>query len=657
MAASTQGQGRDKLPRDVRSPGPLRNDAVLGLVLFMETRSLGQAAAPGASAPSQLDAGDVGKSKKGRGKGKKAKGGRSDAVMEITLCGGKTPGDVIMFQAWEADVRGRLSASGGVGDTVRIRRCLAVAHTEKTRWHVTSRSPVFLKAMSDTTMERIEARPDFLDYHPVAPIPSLPLLPPRSLVCLAGRVVEASEVAMVDTPDGEADVPVAHLALRSSGDAIRINFWRDTAGLLKDVKKNDLVFLWGVAKQLPKAAEDPKVQVELRATARTRVLGCPQPLTGALADTPADLSGAAVWSARLSSQRKDYVAADATWMSLSVLEALMASRVIRDMNRVFEVPSVFLEFGSQLTYPGCSTCLKAWREETVQPCQCPVAERTHLWRARVGLRDATGQIQAVCFRALEAVVSVYGDASGDDEKAPLHFSTEEVAERLAARVAAVPFTARITVAADGYKEAMEATIQLLTPTFSNAGVKHPLKPVVQVGQAAGACAPFRLAQTSYSEGVGMTEADGAACESFRAVVEFADDAAGVGADGRATRRVRCAYSTGAEAPTYCVEVDGDDHLARILGGAANGASAHALLSWTSPDVIRTVAILPVPPETCEAFKKFFAAEMDLRSGASTDRGSASAGIGATPTKVLSAADLANQTSPPLWKVRKPLDGA
>eukprot|EP00959_Pyramimonas_sp_CCMP1952_P065212 1361394-Pyramimonas_sp.AAC.1 len=78
------------------------------------------------------------------------------------------------------------------------------------------------------------------------------------------------------------------------------------------------------------------------------------------------------------------------------------------------------------------------------PCQCPAAERAHLWRARLGLRDATGQVQAVCFKALESAVEVYGDVSGDTEKAPEHFSSEEMAERLASCVAAVPFTARIT---------------------------------------------------------------------------------------------------------------------------------------------------------------------------------------------------------------------
>ena len=606
---SQQQQGRDKLPRDIRAPGPLRNDAVVGRILFVESRSLGSAAATGSQAPSQVAATGGGKTQ-GKGKGK-AKGARSDAVLEITLCGGKSPADVMMFQAWEPDVRARLQGSAGVGDTVRIRRGLVVAHTDKTRFHCTSRSPMFLKALSDTTMERIEDKPEFLKYHPTTPISSLPLLAPRSLVCLAGRVVEPGNVQEVDTPDGDTGVPVAHLALRVSGDVIRVNFWRETASMVESLGKGDLTFLWGVAKQWPKDGEDSKTQVELRATARTRVLTCPEPLPDTLASTPADLSGAKIWSARLSKKIKDYADAEGTSMSLSVLEGLMASKVIRDLHRVFEVPSVFLEFGSQLTYPGCGTCLKAWREEGRTPCQCSAAQRVHLWRARLGLRDATGQVQAVCFKALESVVEVYGDVSSDAEKAPEHFGSEEIAEHLASCVAAVPFTARITVAPDGYKEAMEATVQLLTPTFSTAGVKHPLKPVVQIGQAAGACPPFHLAQTAYSEGIGMTEAEGKAYESFRALVTFADDAVGLGADGCTAREVHCVFDAGEAALKYRLEADGDGSVAQALGSAEKRSSAHVLLAWRSTEVIGVIAMLPVPVESLAAFGNFFAREVEL----------------------------------------------
>jgi hypothetical protein len=212
------------------------------------------------------------------------------------------------------------------------------------------------------------------------------------------------------------------------------------------------------------------------------------------------------------------------------------------------------------------------------------------------------------------------------------------------------------VAADGYKEAMEATVQLLTPTISTAGVKHPLKPVVQVGQAAGACPPFHLAQTVYSEGIGMTEADGKAYESFRALVTFADDAVGLGADGCTAREVHCALDAGEAAPKYRLEVDGDGSVAQALGSAEKRSSAHVLLAWRSTEVIGVIAMLPVPGGSFDAFGKFFAREVELCKDSAAASSSNSAGFDATPTKVLNAAEAANVTSPPLWKVRKTLAG-
>ena len=653
MALSTQSHSRDRLPRDVRTPGPLHTDAVVGLILSIEERALGQASAIVVAPPSQ-PGGGAGKQGK-KGKTGKGKGKFSDAVLEVLLCGGKNPGDVILFQAWEADTRGRLRASGSVGDVVRIKQCLIVAHSDKTRWFTTSRSPMFLKAQAGTTMERIDPNVAFSSHHPVTPISSLPLLPARSLVCLAGRVVEAGEVAHVETPDGDTDVPVAHLVIRVSGDVVRINFWRETAALISDLKNGDFTFLWAVAKQYPKAGENNKSHVELRATARTKVMSCPEPLKSDLANTLTDLSGARVWSSRVSKERKDYVAAPGTWMSLSVLDAFCASKQIRDLDRVFEVPSVFLEFGSQLTYSGCNICSKAWRDESNRPCQCGEAKRVHLWRAKLGLRDATGHIQAVCFRAIESVVKVYEDASGDSGKAPEHFSTDEMAQLLAIHVSAVPFTARITVAADGYKESMEATVQLLAPTFSITGVKHPLKPVVQMGQAAGACPPFRLRETAYAEGVGMTEAHGNAFESFRAFVTFVDDAAALSDDGRVSREVRCACDTAEEGTAkYSIQVEADDSKAKALADVAKGASAHILLAWTSTDTLGMIAMMPVPSDSCDSFCKFFSAEVRMCQDAAAASPSNSATVNDTPLRILTAAEQANVTSPPMWKARKTL---
>ena len=46
---------------------------------------------------------------------------------------------------------------------------------------------------------------------------------------------------------------------------------------------------------------------------------------------------------------------------------------------------------------------------------------------------------------------------------------------------AVPFTVRLTVAADGWQKSMQATVHLLGPTFKPDGPLHPLKPVVHMG--------------------------------------------------------------------------------------------------------------------------------------------------------------------------------
>ena len=90
---------------------------------------------------------------KGKGKpGKKgsSKGARSGTVLEVYLCGGSSPGDVVLFEVWEEETRERLKSRLPVGSTVRIGRVLVVSHTDKTRWFTTSRSPMNLKAFRGT---------------------------------------------------------------------------------------------------------------------------------------------------------------------------------------------------------------------------------------------------------------------------------------------------------------------------------------------------------------------------------------------------------------------------------------------------------------------------------------------------------------------------
>ena len=133
---------RAKLPRDIRLPGVLTNQVVEACILSVMLRTL-----KGDVVPSQ---GAVTGKAKGKGKpGKKgsSKGGPSDTILEVYLCGGSSPGDVMLFEVWEEDSRQRLKPELQVGSTVRIGKVLVVSHTDKTRWFTTSRSPTYLKAV------------------------------------------------------------------------------------------------------------------------------------------------------------------------------------------------------------------------------------------------------------------------------------------------------------------------------------------------------------------------------------------------------------------------------------------------------------------------------------------------------------------------------
>jgi hypothetical protein len=511
---------------------------------------------------------------------------------------------------------------------------------------------MYLKALPETTIQRAQDKPEFLAYHPLTPIPSLPLLLPRSLVCIAGRVIEKSGVQRVDISDGEKSVPVAYLILRCHGDVVRINFWRETTSLLDTLATGGLIYLQGVAKQWPRGDVDSAQYVELRAVPRTKVVSCTPALEGTLADTPLDAAGAKDWSPRPITEKKDYSEEPATWMSLSIVDSVVASGHIRDLHQVFQVPSIFLEIGSSLTYYGCSKCGKGWREEASPSCNCG-ASRVELYRVKLGLRDSTGQLRATCFDTFENVVNVYKEAIGSTcDLAPKDFSTDEMASKLATHIAAVPFTARITVAADGWQEGMQATVHLLKPTFTTQGVLHPLTSVVRMGQGSGGCPPFPLADTTFDPGLGMTQAQGNVVECFRGLVAFMDDPVDNIADSRVQRVVRCVCAPDECTVSYNVELQGEEELLQRLGAFPKESVAHTILTWRTSELLSMISFMPVSTADCEFFRPFFQAEIRSYASDATSGRWLRTAMNGTPLRILDAASQANQTSPPSWKSRK-----
>ena len=100
--------------------------------------------------------------------------------------------------------------------------------------------------------------------------------------------------------------------------------------------------------------------------------------------------------------------------------------------------------------------MQLWRQaqDAAPPCNCG-ARRVVLWLVKLGLRDVTSQLQATCFDAFADVVKLYNDVAHDTEHVrPEDFADGAMADIVASYIAAVPFTARLAVGPDGWKESM-----------------------------------------------------------------------------------------------------------------------------------------------------------------------------------------------------------
>ena len=149
----------------------------------------------------------------------------------------------------------------------------------------------------------------------------------------------------------------------------------DTTQLVtaNDMSVGQYLMITSVTKQNPTRRMDPKRHVELRATQRTNVHPCPEAIiSDMLKDTPATEEDAILWSPPFRPrERTDFEAANATWMTLSVLEKAMKSPEPRTIDKLFQVPSVFITLGGSVTYMACATCMRSWNgclEEA--PCDC-----------------------------------------------------------------------------------------------------------------------------------------------------------------------------------------------------------------------------------------------------------------------------------------------
>ena len=148
------------LPRDVTNKGKVGDGVwLMGVVTRRRTRV--PATSDSRARPAVSDKGGRGKGKV-RGKGAKQEGPREG--LEVHLCGGSTPADVILLEAWASDVRLRFEPFSQVGKCIKVSNIEIKEHSDKTFPWTTSRLQFFGQLQSTSLIENVEPKPEWLSY-------------------------------------------------------------------------------------------------------------------------------------------------------------------------------------------------------------------------------------------------------------------------------------------------------------------------------------------------------------------------------------------------------------------------------------------------------------------------------------------------------------
>ena len=568
-----------------------------------------------------------GKEKKGKGKeGSKAKGkGKGPKkVFEIHLSGGKTPADVIVFEAWDVKVQERLRPLAQLGKSLRVKNVLVKHHTDKTRPYSTSRSAVFLRAVEETTVEACSGLDDTVpSYHPVTPVADLHYLPEKTLVCVGARVVPPAPVCK-DVDVRGRKTRVCNAALRMGEDQVRLSGWEGEADQVFGLEVGKIYYFDAVS--MRKASNDEgQASYELRVMKNmTKIEKCPEPLSTEIDTATATDGPAHSWTLR-GGGRRQYESEEAKWYTLSVCEAISTPQIRRQIDLLCQIPSVFIQnFAGRITYFGCSQCKRSWQEEDVQPCGCAAAQRCSLWKATASMVDSTAQVSATMFESLGTLTSMYAEHETERRgescahlALPATYESDEEITGLCRFLNPIPFTMRISFMDSEYTNHPELCVQLVAPTFSNRdGVKHPLSKMVEFATPSYGCPPCPVAETKFSPGIGLAHVPGGVTTSFRVLLEIMDNASGATRDEssntlKVTRRCACALRDTESAETYLLTQNGPLDVTTLLLQVRKNEYVHAIVSWRSSDAISLNAFWALPAVEVTKFRQFFQKECEI----------------------------------------------
>ena len=639
-------------PAEVAAAGFLKDYWVGGRVVRIRER--GEEDRDSQVSTSQ-DAIGKGCRKKGKSGGKKGKERSQPSVLELHISGGNTPVDVIMVEAWGPSLCQKFKHVAAQGAFLKFTDCKILAHTPKTTPWTTSRLPWFLRATEETKVELACDDPTVPAHHPLTEIEDLAILPPKSLVCVAGRVIPPEPTVKLVGKDTPAEVGNAYIHFKCH--TICVSAWRDRASKLMDLKVGSTCFI-KAALTHPGTTPSGNKRLELRVGMLTDIGPCPDSLdvlvNEVTSKNPETATSLSSWDKR---DPRDWSAENATWFSLSVVEAMYTSSHRRNIDMVCKVPSVFVQpSASSILYDACIKCKRSWRMGEGPSCTCASPEQGLLWKSALTLTDSTAQVTATCFNALEGLVHHFA-GDDDEKKEPSYYQDAEHVEDLFTALAVVPFTVLLSFANNEYSENIEVIGQLFSPTFHpSMGVRHPMSKLVWIQTPSFGCPPCLLADTDFKPGVGMTVGPGGAVPSFRVLLIIVDTSPtprkGDGsASFRITRRCACALRSDDDNRIHDLTQHGSQAVVLRLLALAKQTHIHAIVSWRSQKGLTLSSFDELPQEDVLKFKQFFKTEARLyRDMMSNSEEALQVAPDETPLRISSRASSNTQASP--WSSRK-----
>ena len=541
----------------------------------------------------------------GKAKGK-SKGKRPPSEgLEIHICGGSTPADVILIETWDATITKLVKPFAEKGTPVAFSNFIVKAHTEKTGTWTTSRLPFYAVLTNLSQVKKIEENPDWLKYHPLTSMTDLELLPDGMLVCMAGRIMPPKP-EKADRKIGGEQVWVTNAVIRNANDMIQMSAWRTLADELACLETEKAYMFEGV-----RVFKDKSNKSECRYTQITSTDECCEQLSEIMdQSTATDRAGAVMLSS--TGSRRDFTTVEAEWWTLSMCRAICDPGQARSIKDVIQVPGVYITDIKSMTYTGCAKCKKAYREGA-PGCDCATTS-AEFWKADLVLTDHTAQQSVTIFDPLQELTHLF-----DESCTPEDFKDEpEKVEEFHMNIMATPLTVLITFDENAYLNKISVTVRKARPTvdFKTENIHHPLAAMPRYTANCDAWPPTMLSETSFAPGIGMSRVHTGVVKAFRALVRFTDKPAGLKrpADSstlKVARTCTCCLQNPDDQITYNLVQNGPLEVVSRLLSIKKDDCVHVVLAWRGSQHLTILAACTLDDSESPIFLKFFKRDLEI----------------------------------------------